>query len=117
MWPDKSINYIKLKGDKSALHFGIKEDHKIQSVVSLFIESDNAQLRKLATIPAYRNKSFATKLIQHCIKISKENNCEILWLNARVDKSNFYERIGFKATNKTFEKSGLHYVIMELILH
>jgi len=116
MWPDKSLDFIKLPGDETAVHFGIEQDHQLCSVVSLFVDLQTVQLRKLATLPNYQNKSFATTLIEHCITYSRDLNLELIWLNARIAKANFYKRFGFETTDKTFEKSGISYVIMELKL-
>lgn len=116
MWPDKPIDYIKISGDESALHFGIEVDETICSVVSLFIEKDTAQIRKLATLAYYQNKSYATSLMTHCIEHSKKLQLKSVWLNARADKIGFYKRFGFTSTNTTFEKGGINYVVMTLKL-
>lgn len=116
MWPNKPLDYIKIKGDEDALHFGIEQDDTIVSVVSLFISCKSAQLRKLATQADYRNRSYASLLIKKCIEKALEHHCESIWLNARSTKTSFYEHFGFNSTNEKFEKGGISYQIMKLKL-
>lgn len=116
MWPNKPVDYIKIEGDESALHFGIEVEGVICSVVSLFVENNQAQIRKLATIATYQNKSFATKLMRYCIEYSMELELRSVWLNARADKIGFYKRFGFESTDSSFEKGGISYVVMILKL-
>jgi N-acetylglutamate synthase-like GNAT family acetyltransferase len=116
MWPNKPMDYIKIEGDESALHFGIEVEGVICSVVSLFIEKDQAQIRKLATLVDYQNRSYATNLMTHCIEHSKKLQLKSIWLNARADKIGFYKRFGFTSTNTTFEKGCINYVVMSLKL-
>lgn len=116
MWPNKPMDYIKIEGDESALHFGIEVEGVICSVVSFFIEKDQAQIRKLATLIDYQNRSYATNLMTHCIEHSKKLQLKSIWLNARADKIGFYKRFGFESTDSTFEKGGISYVVMSLKL-
>jgi len=117
MWPEQDLDYVKLKDDEKALHFAIEEDEDLQAVVSLFINHQKAQLRKLATKPNYRNRSFASNLITHCISIAKANMCKEIWLNSRSSKISFYQRFGFESTPEQFNKGGINYTIMKLKLH
>lgn len=116
MWPDKDLSFIRVKGDETATHYGIESDGNIRSVISLFMEGSRAQIRKLATEATYRNKRFASTLISHCVLEAAKQGCTLVWLNARILKKPFYERLGFKATQETFDKEGISYVIMELKL-
>ncbi len=116
MWPNKPWDYIKIDGDESALHFGIEDNGVLCSVVSLFVENNQAQIRKLATLTSYQNKSYASRLIKHCIEYTKELELKHVWLNARADKITFYKRFGFESTDSTFEKGGITYVVMNLKL-
>ena len=56
MWPNESIDFIKLPADKSGLHFGLWIDSQLISVISLFIKEDTAQFRKFATLVEYQGK-------------------------------------------------------------
>lgn len=113
MWPDKSIDYVKLPNDENGEHFGLFTDDKLISVVSLFIENDKAQFRKFATLGDDQGKGYGTILLQEVFRIVQEKGLKTIWCNARVSKINFYMKFGMLATPKRFDKGGIEYVIME----
>jgi len=113
MWPDKPLEYVMLKDDERGIHFGLKKDSKLITVVSLFIKGEEAQFRKLATLQSEQGNGYASLILEHVIQYSKSNNVLKLWCNARIEKTQFYKRIGLLETNKTFSKGGVDYVIME----
>jgi predicted GNAT family N-acyltransferase len=117
MWPNKPFSYIEVDGDENASHFGVKFEGEIRSVVSLFISNNRAQIRKLATQLTYRNRKFATNLIEHCVSYASRKGCRSIWLNARIDKKMFYYSFGFKSTGETFIKGGISFEIMELTIN
>jgi len=113
MWPDKPLEYVMLKDDERGIHFGLKKGSKLITVVSLFIKGKEAQFRKLATLQSEQGKGYASQLLDHVIQYAKNNNVIKIWCNARVEKTQFYKKIGLLETNKTFSKGGVDYVIME----
>ncbi len=115
MWPDKPFEYIMLPNDDRGSHFGLFINGEIIAVISLFIENNKAQFRKFATLVIHQGKGFGTMLLKRIVIIAQEEGVKKIWCNARVEKSKFYERFGLKSTDKTFEKGGIHYVIMEKI--
>jgi hypothetical protein len=48
MWPNKSIDYVKLPNDQDGQHFGLFIKGELVSIVSAFIFSDEVQFRKFA---------------------------------------------------------------------
>jgi len=40
MWPDKDFSYIQLKDDPLGIHYGLFEEGKLKSVVSIFIKGN-----------------------------------------------------------------------------
>lgn len=56
MWPDQSLDYIKLPKDDTGIHFGLSVNEELMSVISLFVEQGNAQFRKLATESSAQGK-------------------------------------------------------------
>uniref|UniRef100_UPI004047C399 GNAT family N-acetyltransferase n=1 Tax=Roseivirga sp. TaxID=1964215 RepID=UPI004047C399 len=113
MWPDQPFEYVKLEEDDNGIHFGLFEDTDLRSIVSLFINSNEAQFRKLATLEKYQGQGYASQLIEHLIEFCKQQKVEKIWCNARTSKSNFYQKFGFKETSIRFTKKGEYYVIME----
>jgi GNAT superfamily N-acetyltransferase len=116
MWPDKPIDHVRLPDDEQGLHFGCYDHGRLVSVISLFITGDEAQFRKFATCADFQGKGYGTALLQHIVNEAGLYGIRRLWCNARVSKSSFYERAGFRYTGNTFEKDGIAYVVMEQLL-
>jgi len=113
MWPDKPIEYVKLPNDENARHFGLFVNGEITSIISLFVENNEGQFRKFATLIEFQGLGYGTILLKSIIDLIKKEGIRKLWCNARVEKSKFYERFNLKPTAKKFEKGGIEYVIME----
>ena len=113
MWPNKSIDYVRIPNDDKGRHFGLVINDKMISVISLFVENKEAQFRKFATLTDYQGKGFGTLLLKEIINIAEHNNLNRLWCNARIDKSKYYTNFGMNLTDKKFVKGGVEYVIME----
>jgi GNAT superfamily N-acetyltransferase len=116
MWPNKSIDYVKLPNDSKGKHFGLFLNDNLISVVSLFIENNEAQFRKFATLTEYQGKGYGSELLKEIIIIARTNNVDRLWCNARADKISYYEKFGMNSTDDKFEKGGLDFVILEKLL-
>ncbi|WP_200975178.1 GNAT family N-acetyltransferase [Echinicola sp. 20G] len=113
MWPDRPIDYVKLEEDQNGLHFGLKAEGHLVSIISVFIDSGKAQFRKFATDAAQQGKGYGSQLLQFVIRDLLDKGVTSIWCNAREEKTGFYEKFGLKKTNKTFVKGGIDYVIME----
>ncbi len=113
MWPNKSIDYIKLTDDQQGQHLGLFIEEQLVSIVSAFIRSNEAQFRKFATLDEHQGKGYGTILLRHLITKLEHQNLKRIWCNARIDKTNFYERFGLIVTKTTFTKGGIDYMIME----
>jgi predicted GNAT family N-acyltransferase len=113
MWPNKSLDFIKLENDNKGIHFALWKDATIVSVISLFIEGDSAQFRKFATDTSEHGNCYGSFLITYLINFVITKNVLTLWCNAREDKTFFYKRFGMTQTSNTFLKEGIKYIIME----
>lgn len=113
MWPNKPIAFVKLPNDENARHFGLFINGEITSIISLFVENNEAQFRKFATLVEFQGLGYGTILLENIIDLITEERIERLWCNARVEKSKFYEKFNLKLTNEKFKKGGIEYVIME----
>ena len=116
MWPNKSLEYVKLEKDEFGRHYGLYKEGELISIISLFVEDKRAQFRKFATVAHQQGKGYGTILMKHLLSIVATMEVEILWCNARVTKARFYERFGLVKTEKTFIKGGIPYVVMEKTL-
>ncbi|UCS95726.1 GNAT family N-acetyltransferase [Echinicola marina] len=113
MWPDRPIDYVKLDEDKNGLHFGLEVEGKLMSIISVFVEEDKAQFRKFATDKPHQGKGFGSHLLAHVLAFLEAEEISLIWCNARLEKTGFYEKFGMRKTDKTFQKGGIDYVIME----
>jgi ribosomal protein S18 acetylase RimI-like enzyme len=144
MWPDKTIDYVKVPNDEDGMHFGlmipaisndhgtVKKDHisgvepaedeVLVSVVSLFVDgtAKDAQFRKFATDTDQQGKGYGSQLLSYMFEEIEGGNIrgiEKVWCNARVDKTDFYKRFGMLETEQTFSRGSQDYVIMEKTLN
>ena len=116
MWPDKPLEYVKLEKDPSGQHFALYNQDEIKSIISFFINDNDAQFRKFATLTNQQGKGYGSKLLRFVMDELHANKLTRIWCNARLDKAQFYERFGLKKTNQTFVKGGIEYIIMEKLL-
>ena len=112
LWPNRPMEYVQLPDDPQGLHFGLWTAHQLVSVISLFITEESAQFRKFATLEAEQGKGYGSQLLHRVIQEARQRGLQQLWCNARADKVAFYERFGLQATEKTFVKGGINYIIL-----
>ncbi len=115
MWPNKPIEYVQLPKDENGRHYGLHVDGEIASIISLFVENNEAQFRKFATLTEFQGMGYGTILLEEIMDLVEKEGIGKLWCNARVEKLKFYERFNMKLTDKRFEKDGIEYVIMERV--
>lgn len=112
MWPDKNLDYIKLKDDKQGRHFGLFIDEELVSVISIFVEADEVQFRKFATLENLQGKGYGTMLLQFVMKEAKKLGAKRLWCHARKSKIDFYKRFGLEESGEILSKDGFEYAMM-----
>lgn len=113
MWPAEPLDYVKLPNDDIGIHYGLFVAGKLISVISLFVDGDEAQFRKFATITSEQGKGLGTRLLSHLMEKAELLEIKKLWCNARLDKTSFYHKFGLKETAHSFVKNGQSYVVME----
>jgi len=113
MWPDQSLEFVKLSKDEIGIHFGLFLKAELISVISLFIDNQEAQFRKFATLPAYQGQGLGTQLLAYSLNYLAALNLNNIWCNARLEKTEFYERFGLELTKRWFHRAGIDYVVME----
>ena len=116
MWPEEPLEFVQLEEDPMGLHYGLFDQNRLWSVVSVFIKNGSAQFRKFATRSEMQGKGYGTALLNYLIADLKTFEVNRIWCNARLDKVPFYQKFGFTSTNQTFTKKGISYVIMELLM-
>ncbi len=88
--------------NQGSLIYVIEEDNIIVSTLKLNIEqklhnnfSSVGHIEDVVTHPDYRNKSYASKLIEYAINECKKKNCYKIILCCNPDKITYYEKCGF----------------------
>ncbi|MDQ7949074.1 MAG: GNAT family N-acetyltransferase [Pedobacter sp.] len=116
MYPDHPLDFVKLEGDFDGIHFGLYLDHELTGVVSLFVKGEEAQFRKLAILQHVQNQGLGKQLMEYLIDFCKIQHIRKLWCNARTNAQEFYFRLGFRATDETYQAHGFDFVKLELDL-
>ncbi len=112
MWPEKNIEYVKLKDDSMGRHFGLFVSDELVSVISIFDNRSSVQFRKFATLQELQGKGYGTKLLNFVLEEVKVGGAKALWCNARRSKVVFYKGFGLEETGETATKEGIEYVTM-----
>jgi len=100
LYPGQPLAAVKLEQDDAAIHFGVLEDGRLVSVGSLFLDGQEAQFRKLATLPEAQGRGYGSMLIKRMRQHCREAGISLLWCNARQTAEGFYTRLGFKRTGE-----------------
>lgn len=114
MYPDKPISFVIIEKDEEGIHFGLAQNEKILSVISLFINGNSAQFRKFATLDSEQGKGYGTQLLRYLLEFCKQKNIETLWCNARSSKIDFYAKFGLQIAGKPYTVGQIEYIKLEI---
>lgn len=106
-------NYFLSNIGRSLLCWGIKVDNKIVAIASLnlfyripYLENLSGKegyILNIYTLPNYRQKGMAGKLLNTIIDYAKENGFGRLWLNSSEQGKSVYVRHGFETVDNVME--------------
>jgi GNAT superfamily N-acetyltransferase len=113
MWPNEPFSFVQLPEDPEGVHYGLFVKKVLTAIVSVFTEGKEAQFRKFATLDSQQGKGYGTALINYMIDQLIAKGIEKVWCNARVNKTDFYNRFGMTKTTTTYTKRGIDFVILE----
>lgn len=131
MYPDKPLEHVVLDIDSTGQHYGLFIGHQsdqeteevletlddqLVSVISLFVENNQMQFRKFATLVDEQGKGYGSYLLKWVIDYCIKEKIETLWCNARMEKRFYYKHLGFCETDKTFRRGEIDYIIMEMLI-
>ena len=112
LWPDKPMSFCMVPGDEHATHYGAFVGNQLVCVASVYVQSNEARLRKFATLPEFQGQGIGSKVIAHAIKDLQAFNVSYFWCDARTSALGFYQRFGMAIEGSEFEKSGVSYYKM-----
>ncbi|RYY53239.1 MAG: GNAT family N-acetyltransferase [Chitinophagaceae bacterium] len=113
MYPDQTVEAMRLPDDGDGLHLGLYEGPALMSVVSLFPRGDALQFRKFATETASQGKGYGTKLLTYVMEYAAAGTWTSIWCNARLSAAGFYRRFGMEVTGESWEQFGIGFIKME----
>jgi GNAT superfamily N-acetyltransferase len=102
--PNASLEECVFNGDYDELtfHLGAFVDSKLVSVASFYFERNDVfpdpyqyRLRGMATLPEYQGQGLSSALLKTAFPVIKQNQCTLLWCNAREKAMGFYSKVGF----------------------
>ena len=112
--PMGAMSDCMFKGDDDYLtfHLGAFEENKLVSVASFYFENHDQfvekhphqyRLRGMATFPDYRGRGLSSALLKTAFPLIKQNQCSLLWCNARESAEGFYKQVGFEPHGEIFD--------------
>lgn len=124
--PGRPIETCHFTGDDDELtfHLGAYVNDRLASVASFYFKSHpkieeeyQYQLRGMATLPEFQNQGLSRALLKTAFPIIQNNHVNLLWCNARVEASGFYETVGFEKIGDRFDipEVGPHYLMIKKI--
>jgi GNAT superfamily N-acetyltransferase len=109
--PNGTIEDCIFQGDNDELtfHLGAFVDKKLVSVASFYFEKHPSfedayqfRLRGMATLPDFQGRGLSSALLRTAFPVIRQNQCSLLWCNAREKALGFYTRVGFKPCGELF---------------
>ena len=95
--------------DELTFHLGAFVDKKLVSVASFYFEKNDRfpdpyqyRLRGMATLPEHQGRGLSSALLRTAFPVIKQNQCTLLWCNAREKAMGFYTKVGFAPTGEFF---------------
>lgn len=109
--PNGTIDDCIFQGDNDELtfHLGAFVDKKLVSVASFYFERNEKfpdqnqyRLRGMATLPEFQGQGLSSALLRTAFPVIKQNQCTLLWCNAREKAIGFYQNVGFQPHGEPF---------------
>jgi GNAT superfamily N-acetyltransferase len=109
--PNGTLEDCIFQGDNDELtfHLGAFVEKKLVSVASFYFERNlkfpdpyQYRLRGMATLPEYQGQGLSSALLRTAFPVIKQNQCTLLWCNARERAMGFYGKVGFTQEGDLF---------------
>jgi GNAT superfamily N-acetyltransferase len=124
--PNQPVESCYFDGDNlfTTSHYGYYMKGNLVGIISAFEKINEnwsndrqIQVRGMAVLDDFQKKGIGKQLLQHLIKVAKENNSTLIWCNARKNAVLFYEKNGFDVMGAAFEIEGIgtHYLMCSSI--
>ena len=122
LWQHKAINNcgIDIDAQEGAFHLGVFQNDELLCIGSFFKQQNSNfpqakqyRLRAMATLPKAQKKGTAKSLVEFAVQKLQSENQDLLWCDARVVATGFYEKLGFSTIGTAYEIPiiGIHYLM------
>jgi predicted GNAT family N-acyltransferase len=71
-----------------------------------------AKLERFAVLPDHRGEGRGTELVRSVVEDARRAGFDTFLVHAQAHLQNWYERLGFESTGRTFEEAGIPHVEM-----
>lgn len=126
LWQHKSFDDcgIDVDDQPDTFHLGAYKGDKLICVASFFkqtqakfSEKNQYRLRAMATLSSAQNTGAARALLNTAFQILKEKGQDLLWCDARIIATGFYEKLGFEKSGDQYSIPiiGLHYLMFKTL--
>ena len=126
LWQHKSFDDCGIDIDDQAgsFHLGAYKGDELICVASFFkqnqakfSEQHQYRLRAMATLSSAQKTGAARALLNTAFKILKDKDQNLLWCDARIIATGFYEKLGFEKLGETYSIPiiGLHYLMYKTL--
>ncbi len=121
LFPSLSTQQCHFEGDEDGktFHLGAFVDKRFVSVASFYFNNhpklsspNQFELRGMATHSDFRKCGFGSALLKMAFSVAKQNQCPIVWCNARQTAIGYYHSVGFVGIGKSFEEDDINYQLM-----
>ena len=126
LWQHKEIDQCGIAADLevSSFHLGVFYEDDLVCIGSFFsqknpnfIEVIQYRLRAMATLPIFQKKGAAKLLLEFAFQKLQNDSQNLLWCDARLIATRFYEKLGFISQGNPYEIPliGTHYLMSKTI--
>ena len=120
----KNIDLCPFEGDNlpTTIHLGAVFDNNLVGIVSIFkVQNDlfdfenQFQIRGMAVLETNQKQGIGKFLVDKAEMICKNENGNLIWMNARKKAVQFYKKLGYSIVGKAFEieEIGTHYKMIK----
>lgn len=104
-----SLENCYMEGDEkqTTFHLGAFDNNTIVGVVSLMKTAQGYQLRGMAILESYKGQKIGTQLIEKAEEQLKNKCISTIWMNARINAVNFYQKQGYTSIGNPFTIEGI----------
>ncbi len=121
LWPNKPLDFSRVEGDDSGMHFGVMLSDTLICVGSFYQGlhsryNETARLRKFATLPNYQGQGAGRFLLESVLPLLQQSGVKYFWCDARQGAMSFYQKFGMEPEGKCFFKADIPYFKMSVRL-